>query len=141
MKSLSSRRLAAVKSVFITRNPLSIKKAIRHFSNPKHGAIALFCGVVRNKENGVEIRAITYEAYLKMAEKEIFKIVEIARKKWDVTIKVFHRLGKILVGENSLIVVCSGKHRQETFKASQFVIHQIKSKVPIWKVKFHKKNG
>ena len=76
-----------------------------------------------------------------MAEKEIFKIVEIAKKKWDVTIKVFHRIGKILVGENSLIVVCSGKHRQETFKASQFVLHQIKSKVPIWKVKFHKKNG
>lgn len=140
MKLPSSRHLAAAKSVLITQHPLFLEKVVKRVLNPAHGAIVVFCGAARDVENGIGIKAITYQAYLKMAEKQIEKIIKISEKKWGVKIMVNHRIGKVPAGENSLIVACSGVHRQEAFKASQFVINQIKSKAPIWKIKFHKKD-
>ena len=118
----------------ITESSLDLIEPISFVSSPKYGAVVCFSGHVRLIEEGREIESINYEAYQKMAEKMIIKIIEDAEKRWGVKVFVQHRVGKINVGEASVLVACGGKHRKETFEACQFVINEVKEKVPIWKV-------
>lgn len=127
-KSLSSLRLVEDK--------LNIESAIRKVKSVRSGAIVLFLGAVRDTENKVPVRSITYQAYEEMAWKEIKKIITKAQKRWSVKLAVEHRIGKVPVGQASLVVACAGTHRKEAFRACEWVINEIKSSVPIWKVKF-----
>lgn len=99
------------------------------------GAHNLFLGQVRaDKINNRKVIAIHYSAYEVMAEKEIDKIVQEVQKKFDINCTyIFHSIGEVTVGEVSLLILVSAVHRQNTFPALQFIVEQIKNKVPIWK--------
>ena len=98
------------------------------------GGIVVFWGVVRDTEDGKSIRALEYTAYHQMADHQFREILAAARKKWPLKrVRVVHRLGKIPVGEPSLLVRVEAAHRGEAFAAAQFIIDELKEKVPIWK--------
>ena len=98
------------------------------------GGVAVFWGVVRDAEEGNPIRALEYTAYQEMAEHQFRRILGEAHKKWPLQrIRVVHRLGKISVGESSLLVRVEAVHRSEAFAAAQFIIDELKQRVPIWK--------
>lgn len=121
--------------ILLTKEPIEIDALLKDFScDPASGARVWFEGVVRNENEGKAVRGIFYEAYEKMAEKELGKIKEEARAKWPLhQIAIIHRLGELKVGETSLIVTVSAAHRMEGFEAIQYILSRLKQKVPVWK--------
>ncbi len=101
----------------------------------KSGSFIVFEGRVRKDTLSKRcVKEIIYEAYEDMAEKEIDMIIKKARKKFGVReIFVKHRVGRVKVGEIAFFVLVLSAHRRERFSAIQFVINEIKKKVPIWK--------
>jgi molybdopterin synthase catalytic subunit/molybdopterin converting factor small subunit len=98
------------------------------------GGVVIFWGVVRDIEDGKTIRALDYTAYREMAEHQFHKLFIETHQKWPLKrIRVIHQLGVIPVGEPSLLVRVEAAHRSEAFAAAQFIIDELKQRVPIWK--------
>ena len=98
------------------------------------GAIVDFWGVVRKIENGREIAGIEYEAHREMAEHQLRQIAEQAVNKFGLRLVLLHhRIGFIAIGEPSLFLRVTSRHRSEGFRASQWIVDELKKKVPIWK--------
>jgi molybdopterin synthase catalytic subunit len=89
---------------------------------------------VRRLEAGREIKGIQYEAHWEMAEHQLKRIAEQAAGEFGLElVLVYHRIGFIAVGEPSLFLRVFSSHRQEGFRASQWIVNELKKKVPIWK--------
>lgn len=98
------------------------------------GAVVAFHGVVRGTEDGESIRAINYEANEAMARHQFELIFKAIKKQWPVeSIRLVHRVGEVAVNSASLRVEVIAPHRAEAFAACQFLIDEMKEKVPIWK--------
>src|ERR1044071_4264566 len=98
------------------------------------GATVDFWGVVRRLEDGREIEGIDYEAHGAMAEHQLRQIAGAAVKQFQLQhVIVHHRIGFIAVGESSLFLRVASPHREEAFRASQWIVDELKKKVPIWK--------
>jgi molybdopterin synthase catalytic subunit len=116
--------------ISVTQAPLAT-----HGSNiAGAGAVVDFCGVVRPMEDGHEIEGIDYEAHREMAEHQLKRIAEQAADRFGLKgVIVHHRIGFIAVGEPSLFLRVASPHRTEGFRASQWIVDELKKKVPIWK--------
>jgi len=98
------------------------------------GGVVVFYGIVRDREDGQPISALEYTAYREMAEHQFHKLIEETKRRWPLQrVRVVHRLGVIAVGKPSLLVRVEAAHRGEAFAAAQFIIDELKQKVPIWK--------
>ena len=98
------------------------------------GAVVDFWGIVRDAEDGGEIDGIEYEAHQTMAEHQLNRIAQQAIEKFELAlIVIHHRIGFIAQGEASLFVQVASRHRAEAFRASQWVVDELKKKIPIWK--------
>ena len=98
------------------------------------GAVVDFWGVVRSIEDGREIEGIDYEAHRQMAEHQLGRIGKQAAERFGLTrVIIHHRIGFIAVGEASLFLRVASPHRSEGFQASQWIVDELKKKVPIWK--------
>jgi len=118
----------------ITRNPLSPEKIIDKVRKDSHGAVVTFVGTVRSPSRGKEVLSIEYEAYPEMAQKKLQQIVSEIKQKWQLQdIAIYHRVGKLGVGETSLVIAVAAPHRQEAFQACQLAVDRLKQIVPIWK--------
>ncbi|HZQ13535.1 MAG TPA: molybdenum cofactor biosynthesis protein MoaE [Pseudolabrys sp.] len=98
------------------------------------GAIVSFTGVCRGSEQGEAIAALTLEHYPGMAEAEIARHVEEARRRWPLLgVTVIHRYGRIAPGEDIVLVVTASAHRQAAFAAAEFLMDYLKTRAPFWK--------
>ena len=98
------------------------------------GAIVDFWGVVRPIEDGRRLMGIDYEAHQEMAEHQLKCIIEQATERFRLKlVVVHHRTGFITVGEASLFLRVASSHRAEAFQASQWIVDELKRKVPVWK--------
>jgi molybdopterin synthase catalytic subunit len=98
------------------------------------GAAVYFLGVVRDTESGATIRAIEYEAFERMAEKQFHLLLDELEKRWPIeSVRIIHRTGEVKVNEPSLWVEVIAPHRGEAFAACQWLIDEMKRVVPIWK--------
>ena len=98
------------------------------------GAVIDFWGIVRPIEDGREIDGIDYDAHREMAEHQLKRISEQAAERFGLKfVIVHHRIGFIAVGEASLFLRVASSHRSEGFRASQWIVDELKKKVPIWK--------
>ena len=98
------------------------------------GASVDFWGVVRALEDGREISGIEYEAHQTMAQRQMELIAEAARTDFgleEVTLQ--HRIGFVAAGEASLFLRVASAHREAAFRASSWIVTELKKKVPIWK--------
>ncbi len=117
--------------VLVTEAPLD---APARNQDADAGAIVDFAGVVRRLENGCEIEGIEYEAHREMAEHQLRQIAEQAVEKFRVQLVIIHhRIGFIAAGKPSLFMRVAGLHRNEAFRASRWIVNELKKKVPIWK--------
>jgi molybdopterin synthase catalytic subunit/molybdopterin converting factor small subunit len=120
--------------LLLTNEPIDTAEATLGKFGGEVGGVVTFWGVVRHIEDGKPIRALEYTAYHEMAEHQFRKLLAETHKKWGLKrIRVIHRLGIIGVGEPSLLVRVESSHRGEAFAAAQFIIDELKQKVPIWK--------
>jgi molybdopterin synthase catalytic subunit len=98
------------------------------------GAVVTFTGVCRGDEQGDPITALTLEHYPGMAEAEIARHVDEARSRWALLgVSVVHRHGRLLPGENIVLVVTASSHRQDAFAAAEFLMDYLKTRAPFWK--------
>lgn len=98
------------------------------------GAVVTFTGICRGDDSGKAVAALTLEHYPGMAEAEIERHVMEAASRWPVTaVTVIHRVGRILPGENIVLVVTASVHRQAAFQAAEFLMDFLKAHAPFWK--------
>jgi molybdopterin synthase catalytic subunit len=98
------------------------------------GAVVTFTGICRADENGEPIAALTLEHYPDMAEAEIARHVEEACSRWPLLgVTVIHRHGRIVPGEDIVLVVTVSSHREAAFHAASFLMDYLKTRAPFWK--------
>lgn len=119
----------------ISESSLSIERAVGAVSDPAAGAVATFIGTTRNSFQGKEVRYLEYEAYGAMAERTLEEIGTKIANRWPpVTgIAIVHRVGRVEVGETSVIVAVSAPHRKEALDACSWGIGRLKAELPVWK--------
>jgi molybdopterin synthase catalytic subunit len=125
--------------VKLTTEPLS---GFNPQFSDRDGALVDFFGVVRGMENGQPIGGIEYQAFVEMAEIELKRIAEDARKDFMLSlVLVHHRIGFVPAGEPSLFVRVAAPHRGTAFAGCQHIIEQLKARVPIWKHPAYRRQG
>lgn len=124
--------------VKITRGKISLDSLVQKVRKNSSGAVVFFVGVVRDHNEGKEVKEIDYECYEELALREMGKIREELIKKFSLDeCAIIHRIGKMKVGEASLIVVVSSPHRKESQNAIIDAVNLIKKRVPVWKKEFY----
>jgi molybdopterin synthase catalytic subunit len=120
--------------ILITREPLDRDALVAAVADPGVGGIVVFEGVVRDNARGKQVRYLEYDVYPEMATTQIGEIIAKARQRWGVErVAVAHRVGRLEIGEASVIIVVASPHRGEAFDACRYIIDTLKSTVPIWK--------
>ena len=123
--------------IVITDDELDPAEAISRVENPGAGAVVTFVGTTRDNTAGRRVLCLEYEAYRPMADQELQRVADEMRARWDLTgVAIYHRLGRLDIGEASLVVAVASAHRKEAFEACHFSIDRIKQIVPIWKKEF-----
>jgi len=118
---------------FITHNELNIEELSADVIADRNGAVVVFNGITRDHTDGRKVLFLEYEAYLPMAKAKLNDVAEEMCDKWDVSVVIAHRIGRVDIGESSLIVTVGSPHRASAYQASQYSVDRIKQIVPIWK--------
>jgi molybdopterin synthase catalytic subunit len=118
----------------VSKDIPSLEDCSNFVSDSSCGAISTFVGITRDNFKGKIVKMLSYEGYVPMAEKEIKKICDDATLKYDITkIAAVHILGDCPVGEASVILACSSPHRRDALHCCEYLIDELKARVPIWK--------
>jgi len=132
-----SRNSRMKKDALITRKVLDVGALYNHVAFSGAGAIIIFSGVVRDNSRGKSVKHLEYEAYPQMAEESMRGIIAEIHERWaDARVAIAHRIGKIKIGEASLLIAVSAPHRPEAYAASRYAIERIKAILPVWKKEF-----
>ncbi len=122
----------------LSDKPLSPSEYVDSMRNKECGGFVSFEGWVRDFNEGKKVRKLHYEAYQVLAEKECNKIIEEAKEKFSIkNVKVVHRVGELHLGEIAVWIGAIGVHRGEAFDACEYVINELKVRVPIWKKEYY----
>lgn len=118
----------------LTRERIDARKMVESAKQGEDGAVVVFDGVVRNNTRGRETLYLDYEAYEPMALKEMDALAAQARSHFGVRhVTIVHRLGRLRIGESSVLIVVASAHRAQAFDACRWLIDTLKKTVPIWK--------
>jgi MoaE-MoaD fusion protein len=121
----------------LTREPIDSAKLVEQAKAAEDGAVVVFDGIVRNNSRGRRTLYLEYEAYEEMALKQMRELAAQARERFAIRhVTIVHRLGRIEIGETSVLIVVSAAHRAAAFEANRWLIDTLKQTVPIWKKEF-----
>lgn len=105
--------------------------------SPGSGGVVSFLGTVRHFSRGKDVVKLDFTAYQEMAEKELDRLEQDAMQKFDILdCLVIHRTGEIAINGNIVLIVVAAAHRGPAFDACQWMIDELKKRVPIWKKEF-----
>jgi molybdopterin synthase catalytic subunit len=120
--------------IVLTRDPIAAASLVAAAKNSSDGAVVIFDGIVRNHTRGRQTLHLDYEAYEDMAEKQMRELAIEARKQFAVRhVTIVHRLGRLHIGETSVLIIVASAHRAAAFEACRWLIDTLKKTVPIWK--------
>ena len=120
--------------IAITADPIDVAAALKAIESEQAGAIDLFLGVVRGNTQERSVNRLEYEAYDRMAIREMEKIAEEAHQRWPILrYTIIHRKGTLQIGEIAVLIAVATAHRADAFEACRYIIDTIKQTVPIWK--------
>jgi len=118
----------------LSGEPLELAAAVREVANESAGAIATFLGTTRVHSRGRTVRFLDYEAYEGMAETVMERIAEDLKAKYSVCdVAIHHRVGRVGIGETSVVIAVSAPHRHDALRACQEAIDRLKETAPLWK--------
>jgi molybdopterin synthase catalytic subunit len=118
----------------VTDKALNLQELIDFVVDAEAGAVATFVGTTRNHNDGRRVIALDYDSYPEMAEKELVRLGEEAKRRWPICrMAIVHRIGPVQITEASVMIAVSAAHRDAAFAACRFAIEEIKRTVPIWK--------
>lgn len=114
----------------------SLEECVSFVTDPSCGAISTFSGITRNNFQGKTVTKLSYEGYVPMAEKELRKICIEANEKMPSIVKIaaVHILGDCPVSKASVLLCASSPHRKDAMHCVEFLIDELKARVPIWKL-------
>jgi molybdopterin synthase catalytic subunit len=113
---------------------LADEVALLEHDNAIDGAVVTFTGRVRNQNEGKDVTSLTLEHYPGMTEKSLSLIIQQAKERWRIgRVKVIHRVGELIIGDQIVFVGVTSKHRQDAFAANEFIMDYLKVKAPFWK--------
>lgn len=123
----------------ITLAPLSLAEVYILADDPANGAVVVMSGMVRNNTEGRSVAALEYQAYEPMAIRVFQQIAAEIRKTWPAVthIVIHHRIGRLNIGQISVLVAVGCPHRSEAFAACQYAIDTLKHNAPIWKKEWY----
>jgi molybdopterin synthase catalytic subunit len=115
--------------------PLDLAEIYGLADDGANGAVVLMSGMVRNQTGGRPVSFLEYQAYEPMALRVFEGVAAAVRQRWPIVTRVaiHHRVGKLVVGEVSVLVAVGAPHRGEAFGACQYAIDTLKHEAPIWK--------
>jgi molybdopterin synthase catalytic subunit len=122
--------------VAVSEAPLPVDRAWQWAKLPQCGGIVTFCGTVRDHSEGRPVvTSLRYEAYVEQVEPRLAEVAAAARSRWPEIgrLVLLHRIGRLEVGDVSVVVVAATPHRGEAFDAARMCIDTLKHTVPIWK--------
>ena len=115
--------------------PIVADEVIRRVEDPGNGAVCVFYGVVRDHAlSGRQTQFLDYEAFQDMAEAKMAEIASEVKQRWGIErVAMTHRVGRLGIGEASVVIAVGTPHRKQAFEACEYAIDRLKSEVPIWK--------
>lgn len=121
----------------LTELSIDVGSIARRIVPPECGATVTLDGYVRQWTRGKETRYLVYEAYESMALTEMKKLSVRARGLFEIEhVAIVHRLGRLEIGETSVVIAVAAPHRKEAFAACEWLIQELKRTVPIWKKEY-----
>jgi molybdopterin synthase catalytic subunit len=137
MKWLFFNLRAEALMIELSHDPLSLDRCVRAVRRPESGGLVTFVGMVRDHSDGKTVTHLEYEAYEPMALDKLQQVAHEAEERWPIqALAIQHRLGRLTVGDDAVVVAVACAHRGEAFAACQYVIDRLKEIVPIWKKEF-----
>ncbi len=123
--------------------PLSLDEVYQLADVPGNGAVVIMSGTVRDRTDGKAVSYLEYQAYEPMAMRVFAAIGWDIRTKWPDAnrIVIYHRVGKLKIGEISVLVAVGCPHRGEAFAACQYAIDTLKHQAPIWKKEWYARSS
>ena len=122
------------KNFSVRTEPIEVAEVEALVKHPGAGAVVSFTGTVRNQTKGLDVEALEYEAYRSMAEKYLAQIGGEVLERWPGTrVAILHRVGRLTVGEASVVIAVASPHRADAFEGCRHAIERLKQDVPIWK--------
>ena len=122
----------------LTTEMIDVGAVARRIVPPECGATVTLDGYVRQFTKGRESLYLVYEAYEPMALKEMEKLGVKAREQFEIAhVGIVHRLGKLEIGETSVVISVAAPHRKAAFAACEWLIKELKRTVPVWKKEFY----
>jgi molybdopterin synthase catalytic subunit len=124
----------SVPQVAVTSAPLDSGSLAALVDKNGDGAVVTFAGLVRDHNQGRQVKFLEYEAYEPLAIRALQRIIDEARELWPgARLAVHHRLGRLEIGEASIVIAAASPHRADAFAACRYTIERVKQIVPIWK--------
>jgi molybdopterin synthase catalytic subunit len=121
----------------IVREPINLQAIRKELEHPEDGSALLFDGVVRNNTRGRRTLYLDYEAYEAMALNEMEKLAQASLERFKVrNVRLVHRLGRLQIGDTSVLIGVASAHRVAAFEACRWLIDTLKRTVPIWKKEY-----
>ena len=118
----------------LSEEPLSLDRVVDEVRSDEAGAIATFTGTTRIHSRGRTVTHLDYEAYEGMAERVMAEIAESLQDRYSLTaIAIHHRIGRVEIGETSVLIAVSAPHRGDALAACKDAIDELKERVPLWK--------
>jgi molybdopterin synthase catalytic subunit len=118
----------------ISKDPIQPDDLYRDVLRDCNGAVVTFCGVVRDNSRGRRTDYLVYDAYEEMAERKMAEIGAEVQERWKIRdIAMLHRVGRLEIGEISVLIAVASPHRAQAFEACHYAIDRLKAVVPIWK--------
>ena len=125
---------AEILHIALTRDVIDADGLVAAAKRGEDGAVVAFDGIVRNHSRGCRTLHLDYEAYEEMAAKQMDALGRAARSRFGVRhVAIVHRLGRLAIGETSVLIVVASAHRAQAFDACRWIIDTLKKTVPIWK--------
>jgi molybdopterin synthase catalytic subunit len=133
LQETAKRRHCAV----IVRDPIDVGRTLAELKRGEDGAAVVFEGVVRNQTRGRKTLYLDYEAYEEMALRELESLAAQALQQFQIRdLAIVHRLGRLQIGETSVLIAVVSAHRAGAFDACRWLIDTLKRTVPIWKKEY-----
>ena len=121
-------------AVGLYRSPIEAAEIVQAIKRAEDGAVVVFDGIVRNNSRGRQTLCLDYEAYEEMADRQMRELAAEACNRFGVRqVVLVHRLGRLEIGETSVLIVVASAHRAQAFDACRWLIDTLKQTVPIWK--------
>jgi molybdopterin synthase catalytic subunit len=118
----------------VTSEPLDVTTVVASVAGARDGAVATFVGLVRDHNLGRRVLWLDYEAYAPLAVKTFEEIADDAARRWpDARLAIYHRTGRVDIGEASVAIAAASPHRADAFAACRYAIERVKQIAPIWK--------